>query len=442
MATTIPKKLYVTIQYRKDASEGLLGFASPYTKDASFEKRKATQDQWAYGYGAKFTIDADDEVFGEFDYNENHRGTQYDALMLLAAGCYPKILDNVPLEGFEISKNVRRSGGWSGAGNVLWRIADPRGYELEISSENLAKILDCVTIVDGVIQGKCTWGRDGSKNILLPEASAPYQEATALTELIDANITIKDITPGDTVELLNTNIAKGTYIYMGAFKVYTTSNEKSEDNSRYNIPGLTHLVTKGATRHIFKDTVKGKYSTTSTPKIAKILTKTTQALDATATALEIMQTCDGDIDNIYDVITLVIDSKKTFSKDKLSFKLVDSEYKYTGGSFPVLGKYSSIGELFFTEVDNKLYASSNESSYGYNNGTREYKPELTEVVANELEKGTLRLVGTLQSSGSYWHKVTNLITKKIVPDDTMTFKKLVVVYDGVDYTIKQAGYLR
>jgi hypothetical protein len=224
--------------------------------------------------------------------------------------------------------------------------------------------------------------------------------------------------------------------------VYTTSNEKREDNSRYNVQGLTHLVTKGATRHIFKDTVKGKYTTTSTPKIAKILTKTTQALDATATALEIMQTCDGDIDNIYEVITLVIDSKKTFSKDKLSFKLVDSEYKYTGGAFPVLGKYSSIGELFFTEVDNKLYASSNESNYGYSNGSREYKPELTEVVANELEKGTLRLVGTMQSSGSYWNKVTNLITKKIVPDDTMTFKKLVVVYDGVDYTIKQAGYLR
>jgi hypothetical protein len=440
MATTIPKKLYVTIQYRKDASEGLLGFASPYTKDAAFEKRKVTQDQWAYGRSAKFTIDANDEIIGEFNEDATFRGTKLDALMLFAAGCYPKILDNVPLEGFEISKNVRRSGGWSGPGNVLWRIADPRGYELEISSENLAKILDCTTIIDGVIQGKCTWGRDGSKNILLPEASAPYKEANELTELIDANITIKDITPGDTVALLNTNVKKVPYIYLGSFKVYTTSKEKNPNSSRYYVSGLTHLVTKGATRYIFKDTVDGKYTTTGTPKIAKVLNKTNQALDVSATALEIMQTCDGHIDNIIDVVTLVIDSKKTFSKDKLSFKLVDSAYKFTGTAFPSLGRYSSIGELFFTEVDGKLYVSSNTSYYD-DNGMRQYTSKLTEVVVSDLDKGTIRLKGNLQDSGSYWHKVTKLIRKDITPNSTMIFKKLVLVYDGVNYPIKQAGYL-
>lgn len=51
--TVIPEKLYVTVQYRGDAGnqDGLPGFASPYTRDDAFVKRKHTQDTWAYGAG-------------------------------------------------------------------------------------------------------------------------------------------------------------------------------------------------------------------------------------------------------------------------------------------------------------------------------------------------------------------------------------------------------
>ncbi|MEI7556192.1 hypothetical protein, partial [Candidatus Chlorohelix sp.] len=52
----------VTVQYRGDANneDGLLGFASPSSKDAAFEKSKNTQDNWAYGYGSTVTIDDED----------------------------------------------------------------------------------------------------------------------------------------------------------------------------------------------------------------------------------------------------------------------------------------------------------------------------------------------------------------------------------------------
>ena len=64
MAAVISEKLYVTIQYRKDAGndDGHLGFASPYTKDAAFQKRKSTQDSWAYGGGCTIEIDENDDV--------------------------------------------------------------------------------------------------------------------------------------------------------------------------------------------------------------------------------------------------------------------------------------------------------------------------------------------------------------------------------------------
>lgn len=449
MATTIPKQLYVTIQYRKDASEGLLGFASPYTKDASFEKRKATQDQWAYGYNAKFTIDNDGEISGEFSENTNLRGTQFDALMLLAAGCYPRILTNDLQEGFEISKNVRRSGGWSGSGNVVWRIADPRGFELEISSENFAKILDCTTIINGVIQGKCTWGRDGSKNILLPEASAPYQEATALTELIDANVTVKDIAPGDTIELLNSNITKGSYIYMGMFKVYATASEPNPDSdsesNRYGktMPGVALLMGKGVSRHIFKNVNDGSYSTTSTPKIKKILARTTAPLEPKETAYEIMRTCNGYIDNVDNIVTLVIDSKETFSKDKLSYKLVDADYVFngaTGEEFPKLGKYKTHCMLLFTEQNGVMYMSSHSSQW--QGGGYRYTPQLKELVSDKLLDGEIRQVGKFESTGSsYWNRQTYFVVRTIEPAVGMKFKQLVLEYNGVDYPITQIGYM-
>ena len=121
----IPEKHYVGFQHRNEGDQIVLGFATPYATDSAFKKRKSTVDSWANGY---MNMKAKDP---------NRRQTE--------------ILDNELMSGFEIARSVR-SHGWNG-GNVLWRIADPRGFELEISSANLASILDCATVINGVIQG-------------------------------------------------------------------------------------------------------------------------------------------------------------------------------------------------------------------------------------------------------------------------------------------------
>lgn len=197
MAATIAKQLYVTIQYRKDAKneDGHLGFASPYTKDAAFQKRKATQDSWAY-CGSKITIDENDDI--TFTANAN---SGVDAASAFIGGWYPKIVDNDPVEGFEIAQSIRRYG-WSGSGNVVWRITDPRGFDLEISSDNFASIISCVDMQKGKIAGKCVWGREGSKNVLLPEVSEPFQEALVRTKKVNSKVSLKDVQLGDTVEVL------------------------------------------------------------------------------------------------------------------------------------------------------------------------------------------------------------------------------------------------
>lgn len=176
----IPDKYYVGVRARDedDVKEIPLGFATPNTGDAAFLKRKATVDNWT----------------------GSAKGTRFETF------------DNVLVEGFRISQSVRRYG-WNGGGNVLWRIEDPRGFELEISSANFASIVDCATIDKGVISGKCVWGREGAINILLPEASEPYQEAVVFTDLSKKTVGAKELVAGQFVRMKDDTVA----MYCGSY---------------------------------------------------------------------------------------------------------------------------------------------------------------------------------------------------------------------------------
>lgn len=216
MAIYIPEEQYVGFQLRKeggayDSSTGtwvgveevLLGFATPVSADAAFKKRKATVDHWGSGY-----------------HYADRNNDQPDER------CIPRTLKNELVEGFEIARSVRRYG-WNG-GNVVWRVIDPRGFELEISSANFASIVDCTTIVNGVIQGRCVWGRDGSTNVLLPENSEPYQEFVKLTALKNqvkaGGVSVKDIKPGYIITLESGDEVE----YLGKFYCYKLTYETTK----------------------------------------------------------------------------------------------------------------------------------------------------------------------------------------------------------------------
>lgn len=173
----VPEQYYVGIR-PKSGNDIPLGFATPFGKDSAFQKRKATVDNWT----------------GKTD-----NGARFETY------------DNVLLEGFRISQEVRRHG-WNG-GNVVWRIEDPRGFELEISSANFASIVDCCVLDKGVISGKCIWGREGSANILLPENSGPYKEAMTFTELSKKSVSKADLEIGQFVRMKDGTIA----VYCGAY---------------------------------------------------------------------------------------------------------------------------------------------------------------------------------------------------------------------------------
>lgn len=139
---TIPEDYFVAVRNCQ------LGFAAPETNNAASEKRKVTIRNWAGKDSREFTF------------------------------------KNELSSGFEISEHVRRSGGWNSRGNVVWRITDPRGFDLEISSANFAKIVEETDILHGRIEQRCVWGRDSyGSNVLIVEDSTPYVEALKATKL-------------------------------------------------------------------------------------------------------------------------------------------------------------------------------------------------------------------------------------------------------------------
>lgn len=177
----IPANHYIGFQARGH-DDVPLGFMTPDGTDKAAEKRKATVDSWA--------------AQGGRSWDPTTRTWKTDKAMPAAT------YENKPLSGFKMGREIRRNSGW-GQGNVKWRIEDPRGFELEISSPNFASIILCTTIENGDILEECVWARQGSDNVLLPVSSDVYKQAMANTSRINASISLKDLSPGHHVILQN-----------------------------------------------------------------------------------------------------------------------------------------------------------------------------------------------------------------------------------------------
>lgn len=131
-------KLYVGFQkdrYIRGENHRILGFATPYEDTAAGKKRRDSVDNWRDATLKSTTI------------------------------------ENKSMSGFKIIDAVSRSS----TDNKLFRIEDPRGFELEIDVYNLLDLIRKYTIVNGVIIEPLLWGREGQKNILISENSDEYR---------------------------------------------------------------------------------------------------------------------------------------------------------------------------------------------------------------------------------------------------------------------------
>ena len=211
-----PEKHYVGFQARPTHDELPLGFMTPFGTDKAFDKRKSTVDSWASSGGY---------------YGQNVAQNKLPA----------QTYDNKPLIGFKMGRSVRHGYGW-GQGNVKWRIEDPRGFELEITSPNFAQIISFCTIQEGEILEECIWARMGNENVLVPVNSDVYENAIKNTERMSKSASLKDLKIGDSVVMHNGDQG----IYYGA--MFVTSRKSAVYNSSNN---ANELFCGDKKRHVF-----------------------------------------------------------------------------------------------------------------------------------------------------------------------------------------------
>lgn len=171
-----PTHHYVGFQSRPTSDNCPLGFMTPDGTDAAAKKRKESVDKWATPY--HYHGQPKQETVPSVTY------------------------ENKPMVGFKLSRSIRRDSSF-GSGNVKWRIEDPRGFELEISSPNFAQILLLCTMERGEIQEQLIWGRLGSENILVPVESDVYKAAQENTARVQKKVKPSEVKLGDKVIMHN-----------------------------------------------------------------------------------------------------------------------------------------------------------------------------------------------------------------------------------------------
>ena len=251
-----------------------LAFITPDGKDKAAEKRKATVDSWAKQREGEWVTNPKFVEQGNDRFNADLHRRQIYVTTKKDLSTY-ETFDNTPVSGFKLCKVVGR---WS-TQNKAFEIEDPRGFRIQIYSNNMVEICQQGGIADGKFIGAYVYGREGAHNVLLPIGSDIYKEAAALTTDVAApKISIRQLSIGDKVTILYQN-ERRTCLYVGrnwhlrTEHVYTrTEDEKRRRYNYRSYNGTYHWEDViGKPKHGFLD-LDPKSNTLIEPTAANILT--------------------------------------------------------------------------------------------------------------------------------------------------------------------------
>lgn len=127
-----------------------------------------------------------------------------------------KYYDNIPIKGIYIGDSVER---WT-TSNKLFRVADPRGFVVEVHTGNIATLLHHTTVINGVVQDECIWARENGAHVILPINSTPYTNAIKKIDSVQQALKLGDLAPGDRVTLFRgQEVICYEYEYLGSVKL-------------------------------------------------------------------------------------------------------------------------------------------------------------------------------------------------------------------------------
>lgn len=189
----IPKEIRVGFQERKDTFTGKLAYVI-YVDGKGVLRKEASWNSWR------------DQKIEPLSFN------------------------NEPTSGFMINKNIARYN-WShfSSNRSYIRIHDPRGFEFEVTPENLIGILMSGNCNHRVLDGEFVYSWSGTELVLLPVNTDAYQNSLKFTKLQTEKISTKNLVPG----LVYRNKRQEDYVYLGRFMWYTYDwNRKTQGYER------------------------------------------------------------------------------------------------------------------------------------------------------------------------------------------------------------------
>ena len=129
------------------------------------------------------------------------------------------IYENVPTDGFVLNKKVGGyKSGWDFR-QTYARVYDPRGFEFEITMENLLWILECCNSIKGKgLEGEFVYGYSNGDLLLVPVDSPDYQKYISQSKAIQDGLFVKgsELVVGKTYK----NRQNREYVYLGRYNYY------------------------------------------------------------------------------------------------------------------------------------------------------------------------------------------------------------------------------
>lgn len=162
----------------------------------------------------------------------------------------PVYADNIPTSGFILNKSAGGTKwGWNQR-NTYARIYDPRGFEFEITIDNLLWILEYVNTENKELKGQFVYSWYGTDLVLMPVVSTDYEESKRLSEqrYSKKSFKEKDLIPGTLYKMKGKELNE--LVYIGKVKVSTEFN-KSYVNKLAFVP----IQTDWKLRSVYDDNI-------------------------------------------------------------------------------------------------------------------------------------------------------------------------------------------
>lgn len=241
----IPTRIKVGFNMRNDTYTGKLGYV--IAKDGNKWRKENSWEGWREKYMAPELYEV--EKRKQYDSNlKNMKSNQYytedkikefeNSYESYKPNTYgysndptiePVEYDNAPIEGFVLNKKV---GGYRSDWNVRQtksRVYDPRGFEFEISIENLLYILQETNSIKGKgLEGEFVYAWDGKDLVLLPSSSPDYQKCVNFNNIQKNKVSAKELVPGGTYLTKR----EKELIYLGKFDWFTFDYKKEKGKRR------------------------------------------------------------------------------------------------------------------------------------------------------------------------------------------------------------------